>query len=669
MAKVKSSKFGKVLRDIRQSNEQSGVAVSGLQKDVNELENTVLLILEKLRRLEKSSISKKRGGQLASTKTNVDTTVTPANDSGLEDETSKGILVKMYNFMVRNAERNKSKEENDRRKKRTLEKKKEVNYRKELIKAGLDPKFFKKQKGLLGKIGTGLKWGIFASIGIGLAGLVWIFQDEVTMVGKAIGQSIEELKTFLTKSFQTIASIYNRIMDVFKPLTDIIQRQALSVADSFNIDTSKGLLDGIEKFFTERISALINGVVDSITNWAYELGQSILVWAKTPWSPEAYKTAMATIAARMIAGPWGSMAFAGMRTATGIIDTVTSYANEKEYGPEYIAKVQELVATNPYQLRDVKTAISDIESGDTDHFRIGIDKMENLQAQKRIMKELSQLKESYRDKKLEQYGYHYVGPLNEDTPHIGYYKDGNGNIVTKEEVTKKLFQLGVREDVVEKLLKPYLIDPSKKYYEENIKPTAAKAEETYKQAKTAFGDISRDAGELGRKMSEPVTQGVTAVRQEFSGVSTPAGALNATAGVVTKATDVANKGVQHLATKDLSLPVEQMFKSYNDMVGALGQIGDTASQYNTWDKMSSFFSKLNPEDRMDNVAQDPHEDIANQEALWNQAKDKIAPVSKVYNNRGSSTSHDNLQFPPVRHSGPAVDRIIHETVWKPSVLR
>ena len=79
MAKVKPSKFGKVLRDIRKSNEESGVAVSELRKDINALENNVLLIFEKIRRMEKS-ISQQKRKNVDTTRSNINTKISPAND-------------------------------------------------------------------------------------------------------------------------------------------------------------------------------------------------------------------------------------------------------------------------------------------------------------------------------------------------------------------------------------------------------------------------------------------------------------------------------------------------------------------------------------------------------------------------------------------------------------
>ena len=177
MAKLKGSKFSKVLKNIRLSNEElqakeaaTGIVISELKKDLGSLENTVLLIMEKIRRMEKYPVVQTKKGKLIPPKVAADRSAIPANDESisndLDNETSKGILLKMYNFMVRNAERQKVSKENERKERQLREKKKEVNYRKELIKAGLDPKLFKKKMGFFGKLGRGIKFGSMIAIGI-----------------------------------------------------------------------------------------------------------------------------------------------------------------------------------------------------------------------------------------------------------------------------------------------------------------------------------------------------------------------------------------------------------------------------------------------------------------------------------------------------------------------
>ena len=229
MAKTKSSQFSKVISDLKKSNMINTYDVSlltgemsELKKDLSNLENTVLLIMEKMRRKEQYPIVQLKGGKLAAPKIASKSerlSAVPANDpivGDLENETSKNILIKMYNFMVRKAEDDKNRQKYDRKQKLSTERKRQQTYRKELIKAGLDPKMFKKKKGLLGKIGTGIKWGIFGAIGAGLAGLVWLFKEEITEFSKSLTKSITELGKNVTDSLQTVTTfltgIYNRFL-------------------------------------------------------------------------------------------------------------------------------------------------------------------------------------------------------------------------------------------------------------------------------------------------------------------------------------------------------------------------------------------------------------------------------------------------------------------------
>ena len=80
-----------------------------------------------------------------------------------------------------------------------------------MIKAGLDPKFFKKKRGLLGKIGTGIKWGIIGAIGAAISGLIYLFKEEIVKLGKSIVDGFESVKEgiqiigdFFTSTFETI---------------------------------------------------------------------------------------------------------------------------------------------------------------------------------------------------------------------------------------------------------------------------------------------------------------------------------------------------------------------------------------------------------------------------------------------------------------------------------
>ena len=269
MAKTNSAKFAKVISELKKSNielsESSGTLksdITELKKSVSDLENISLLILEKLRRMEQYPIVKTKSGKLIAPKVaGTDRhSLSPANDEFGEQEADmplgkyyKHMLLKMYNFMVRNAEDEKKQRNYEKSKTKERKKERKVNYQKELKKAGLDPKFFRKRKGILGKIGTGLKWGFFGAIGAGLSGLIWLFSDEIKKFSSSLTKSIEDLGTKLTDNFEKITTflsgIYNRFL---KPLGSWISTSIIDpIMNLFGTST-----EGLSKFLGDNMDSM-----------------------------------------------------------------------------------------------------------------------------------------------------------------------------------------------------------------------------------------------------------------------------------------------------------------------------------------------------------------------------------------------------------------------------
>jgi len=762
MAKVKSSKFSKILKDIRSSNEQTDIGISDLRRDVNDLENTVLLIMEKIRRIEKYPVVQTKKGKLIPTKLDVDTTAIPANDQtvggDINNETSKNILIKMYNFMVRNSEKQKNKDDKERKQKRTLEKKKDIDYRKEMLKAGLDPKFFRK-RGLLEKVGTGLKWTTFAAIGLGISGLVYLFIDEIKVMGKGLKESLGSLGEFLSQKFGIFKTFY-------EDLKAFIGKYVL---DNPVVKWMKGQIDAVFAsegplgFISTKLDNLITEVVKAFSemkDWVSSLIEPIIKIMQNPkeFLKDSFKDITKGLVIALkggISGTIGRM-FGGASAISSKIIEARSESQKNLYGEEYYKETEKFLDSIPAKVakdiikrflfkgdwQDKINASHFMDSSDTlsgEQKRIAVDMMiqypalkENLssagfidsgrdlsmkekflplglpgqesptetyakefkqktgmdaygfrderQKQEKTIQELGKKRiENFFVKNLE--GYSVVNAEESLRSSSGIsIKNPEGDIINSVNDPEKFYELLIKAKIFDsaKDIKSRVMDSDavKKLEEmqKEVVDLKKKAEEWSES--TAIPSVQSAA----RTVGDTATAVVSSVRQEFGEVSTPEEAMVATGNLASKATNAVTESViKPLAEKTSKFTADDLFsvanKSYDVMQKGIGEVIGVANKFSNWDEASKFIGgftgqqkveeNLTPEQRRTEVSQDPNEDPFHLQTMFDQSKERIAPVNKIVNNKGSTSSTDNFAFPPVRNSDPSKKWCVIDSLCKP----
>ena len=705
--------------------------IKELSRSVSDLENTVLLILEKMRRTEKYAVVQTKKGKIIPPKISLDDAqkLVPANDpeSGedLEKSSSKDILVKMYNFMVRNSEKQNKKDQNERKEKRSLEKKKEVNYRKELIKSGFDPKFFKKKRGLLGKIGTGIKWGIFGAIGTGLAGLIWLFKDEILASADSVKKSLEEFGTYLTQKFNVIKKAYDYIKGFLGPVLGQIDSVLgkgvgmLGGSDKPLSETVSTNTDSLIKWVQDFVSEMLNGLIDRITEWASSIAQPILDWYNKGTLDKAtdifdfskeHAGVLAAFAARMVGGPFG-MAVGGLTVARGLgkaSSSLKEFTMKSKYGEDYIDTVRQIVNLMPekdqadkarkeramtdlYDLIDDPEKLKEVIEGPT--AEKPEEKSARITSQMELVQSLPHKQKEYLNKVMGDLGY----TMDEkETQRVrGMQKDQFSALkitptyVNKEGQTlegEKLFSTLMTEVPLKEIkqkgrefVKEYVVKPLEEVKKEKVDPIVSQVDNKIEEAKDKAEEIKKDwdqsqfkntATETATKIGQTTKDAASAVKQEVANVSTSEQAMVATGNLASKATDVVNENVINpLAQKTSKFGSEDFFKTVNEAYSKTSQtisdVSGTMSQFDSWDKMSAFFSKMVPEQKQIEVKQDPNEDPFNMNTMLEQAKQTSITSNKVMNNRTTSSSLDNFSFPKVRNDEASKQWCVIDSICKP----
>jgi hypothetical protein len=691
MAKIKSSKFSKVLGEIRQSNEQSGVVISDLQKNVSEIENTVLLIMEKIRRMERYPIVKTKGGKLIPPKVGADKTLTAANDS-LNDETSRDILVKLYNFMVRNSQKEKDEEKVQRQQKKSDENQKQVDFRKQMIRSGLDPKHLKKKKGLLSKIGTGVKWGIFGALGLGLMALVTMFKEEIVSAAKSISGSIQSFGNFLITEFRNIKNVISPFVDLVlkNPLVQMLKSKVEKLYD----DISKGT-DSILNTIDLRIESALTGAYDSIVNWISGAFKPLTDWLKSPsFSWQGMKDVLYGVGMALLSGPQ-KVAISARAIETGV-DAGEEMRLKGVYGSEYYDKTKDIL--DKYSDEQLELLFNQQFGGRFKNFFVGkLDRRELLNAVvrdhmehkllaqplegdneanvKRRKEVQSMIKD--RDKKFLDDMQQVINNAFPDRGYVAQYNDQGGYAVY--DMTKKPGDQGYTVLDLDQSTMEYMRLRGKKETLNFIKKkledanTYLKSTSLYQagaataeQAKTAIKDSEDSMKRFKEEGLARKDQAISSVQSAYSGATTPEQKMWRTGELASKGVDTLNQKVIAPATKAASgIDPSALFDAYNKMGESIGAFTGSVSQMNSWDKMSEFFNKLNPEQRNNNIQQDPNDDPFNMESMWKQAASATTPSNTVYNNKTSTSGMDNFAFPPVRNNDPSKQWCVIDSLCKP----
>lgn len=675
MAKIRSGKFGKVISELKKSNvkygselQSTGSQISDLQNSVSNLENTALLILEKLRRMERYPVVQTKSGKLLPPKiisgsASLDASNDP-NIGDIENQTSKTILLKLYNFMLRNSEDEKKNRKIENSKTKERKKERQVNYRKQLIKAGLDPKFFKKKKGLIGKVATGLKWGVLGAIGLGLSGLVWLFSDEIKKFADSLKTQFEGLTSFLTEKFQIVTSAFNYLRGLFAPVTEWIQRTSQGLMKSFNFNVGdKGLFETIQDNVMRVVNSLLDSLVDKITEWSVSIGNKIQSFLTTglPW--ETYGAVMGTIAAGFVAGPFGAKAFSTMiaaKKASDIAENVKYYASEKQYGENSLSKLKEIIDMNPkYAKLDdeskralINNIIQQLETGQPPEDLFGVDKVslkeimgkgsefdfkdkERQAKQEQLLKEWKSQNTDNVKKIFEQHGWKYVEPKFGDGPPVSMYKNeqtGEFIMVSQENIREQLLKWGIKGDLLKYVNQT--VEGIKKEYQPEVDAFGNKIKETEEFLSKSYEDFKS-----GMNLSERAGSAITAIKQPYRGNETLGENLETTATLIGGGISAGAKAAAPLVSKAASIDyLGAMEDAYRKMSEGFQKFGESYNQnFSTWDKTADFFDKLVEQQKSVNIGADPNGEGSIIDRFTNEIEKQINVNNQVVNNTSSST--------------------------------
>jgi len=358
MAKKKTvSKIALVTESLRSQNQQ----ISDLQKDVSELENIALLILEKVRRMEKYPVVQTKKGKLIPSKVGPgkSATLQAANDPMIGDtekNTANDILMKIYNFMVKNAEKQRKEKDLEKNFEQENKQEKQRRYEKVVKEVGLDPSKLKK-RGFLSTAGKLVKGTFWAGLGLAITGLIYLFRDEIKEFGKKLYNNISDLGNTIVKGLDFISGILKEMTKLYdeyvKPLIEKVKESSIFKGLT---DSTKTLSGGVQETFKEIVDWVTNQITslaDTIMNFLSEnlpkfignvlssVMSTVMNYAKE--NPGSIATAIAGMF-----GPWWMKAIAALTGIKKTVTAVSGFAKDVRYGEESESKIKEAIGMDPH---------------------------------------------------------------------------------------------------------------------------------------------------------------------------------------------------------------------------------------------------------------------------------------------------------------------------------
>lgn len=663
MAKVNTSKFNKVISELKESNktydtkfESTSTALNELNKSVNDLEYLSLLILEKVKRIEKNTTPKQKNGKLLNTKIKSANNMKAANEdlNTDSDTSSAGLLSRLYTFLVRNSDEER-KEKNYRRS-RTEENRKERSkkYEKESKKLGITLKETKKS-GFLDKLISGLRFGFLGTIGLGLAGLIYMFKEEVLSFGKNIMSGLV-----------TIGDSIVQLSDIMKRFSDFIVNNPL-----FNMMKEKlgGFFDSNKSIFSsvmEQVSNVVSSAYDSITGWIMDAFKPLLKWLENPEiSLDQLKKVMLITATALVGGPARKVAMSAGSIETAA-DTAESARLKVMYGEDYYNETKK--ALDQYSDQELESRFGQEFGGRYKNYFVGsLDRNELLNSiirdhlEHKLLSDPKmgdnensrQRRKSVNDillKRDKQFIDNLQTMINEVFPDkkytVDYKEQGSGFAVYDGK--EVLFDLDKMEGTME-----ILRLRGKKAAIEHIKNTLESAKKTIEssslytstQETLAQGrDLYRESAETATRISSSASQTAGYISQQFKAEPSMAGKVGA-------GLSLAGEGVQRLigSTQEaIKTPTAQKVFNY-DYMGAMEDAYKKASEgfqkfsesynqnFSTWDKTADFFDKLIEQQKSINIGDDPNAEGSVLSRFTNQIEKQVNMNNQIVTSTSSTT--------------------------------
>jgi len=309
--------------------------MTDLEKDMKSLENTVLAVTELVNRMPIK--------ESASTIKDEEYDLDPDLPLG---EYYKNVLMKIYSFMTKNAEKEKKEIDSKKGLKKEKQQERERKYEKVEKDLGL-----KKKKGFFGKVGSILKGTFWVGLATAITGLVYLFRDEIKEFAKETLKSLVSYGDKIVSVINVIKSIYEGIMDFISPVINMVKNSPIFKSLS---DKSTSLSEGVQgtiKEVVDWVTSQISSVIDGISTFISEQLPSLI--------GNSLKSLMGFIMAEasknggvagMVVGALGPWWMKGLSAIFGIQAAVTSlsgFAKTLRYGEGYQDTLKDIVGQMP----------------------------------------------------------------------------------------------------------------------------------------------------------------------------------------------------------------------------------------------------------------------------------------------------------------------------------
>lgn len=346
MAKKKQPSISKIINTVKTENVGLSSRIDELEKDVKSLETTALAIMEILRR---NKVMERSGEDQKNIKKESKTVIKDKQydlDPDLPlGEYYKNVLMKIYTFMTKNAE--KEKKEKDTQKGLKKEHQNERKRKYEKVEKKLDSK---KKKGFLGTVGYILKWGFLGSIGVAISGLVWLFYEEVSSFGKKIIENLVVFGDSITKLTNFVKTMFERVKNFLKdsPLGKVYEDITKWFNDLNIMENVKSNIDSAMKYIDKNMKTFSDYLIDSITKWCEEIARPLIRFYSHPFESIAnfianHPKVMLGFAAKFATGPFG-VAAKGMAALSAFDTAKTGFQKESikaRYSDKYYTQTEE----------------------------------------------------------------------------------------------------------------------------------------------------------------------------------------------------------------------------------------------------------------------------------------------------------------------------------------
>lgn len=321
MAKKRQPSISSLALSLQEQNKVSSSRVDNVEKDVRNLENTVLVIMEVMKRKGIFDLPKEK------TITGVKSYAQEVS-TNIESTAAKDILLKIYGFMTKNAEKEKREKDTQKGLKKEKQDERKRKYEK------LEKKIEKKGKGFFGTVGSVLKWSFLGAIGAGIAGLVWLFKEEISDFGKKLLTGLGELGKSIVDAYESVVSFMKDMKDMI--MNNSFVKNIIKWFDDIDFESiTSSMINYIDKS--------IKSVYDSFSKWIGNVSETVAGAIK-----EYANNPLAWFGALLGAfgGPIGALTSGSLLGTKTYAYGAESY-NKSIYGEQFYNKAEELINRIP----------------------------------------------------------------------------------------------------------------------------------------------------------------------------------------------------------------------------------------------------------------------------------------------------------------------------------